>query len=135
MSRQRISQITTFAGAKRDRVGGRGLTEKVQRMIDEAPALAAKGLTKSEAARRLGTKPDNFIAVVNRHLPDLEWRDGRKALSPRSLRIIDEAPALAANGFSQTDAARRLGVPTNGFATTLARLLPDLEWCDGRRRN
>ena len=51
--------------------------EREQRVIAEARALAAEGLSKTDAARQLGVAPTKFISMVRRHLPDLEWHDGR----------------------------------------------------------
>ena len=49
-----------------------------QRVIDEAPALAAQGLSKTDAARQLGVARATFISMMHRYLPDLEWHDGRR---------------------------------------------------------
>ena len=45
---------------------------------DEALRCAAQGLSKTDAARQLGVAPTKFISMMRRHLPDLEWHDGRR---------------------------------------------------------
>ena len=40
--------------------------------------MAAEGLTKSQAARRLGMSSGALTLALGRHLPDLRWRDGRR---------------------------------------------------------
>ena len=62
ITRQRVSHITKAAGVRRDKVFV--LSERVRRMIEAAPALAAEGLTKSAAARRLGVTHSHFVQVV-----------------------------------------------------------------------
>ena len=54
------------------------LSDRTLKVLAEAPAMAAEGLTKTEAARRLGIAPPQFTIAVGRHLPDLKWRDGRR---------------------------------------------------------
>lgn len=130
ITRQRVSHITMAAGVRRDKVFV--LSERVRRMIEAAPALAAEGLTKSAAARRLGVTHSHFVQVVARHLPNLEWQRHKRPRSPHVQRMVDAAPALAAEGLSQADAARRLGVLPKAFTPTMARHLPDLQWRDGR---
>lgn len=130
ISRQRISSITTAAGVRRDRVAEQ--PPSVKRMLAEAPALAAEGLTRTAAARRLGVLPESLSRLVAKHMPDLEWTRHRPPRSAHVQRMIDEAPALAAEGLSKTDAARRLGVAPATFTSMMHRHLLDLEWHDGR---
>ena len=52
--------------------------EVTMRIIQEAPALAEEGLTKTEAAKRMGVSTRKFHSVCSNHLRSIEWRDGRK---------------------------------------------------------
>ena len=54
-----------------------GMTPETLRIIQEAPALAEEGLTKTEAAKRLGVGQKKLVSVTIAHLGWLEWRDGR----------------------------------------------------------
>ena len=57
------------------------LSDRTLKMLAEAPALAAAGLSKAQAARRLGIPPAPFTIALGRHLPDLKWRDGRRKVA------------------------------------------------------
>lgn len=52
--------------------------EITMRVIQEAPALAEEGLTKTEAAKRLGVDRAKLNSVCRHHLGGIQWRDGRQ---------------------------------------------------------
>ena len=49
-----------------------------QKALDSMPEMAARGLSKSEAARLLGLPPKAFITLTRQFAPHVEWRDGRR---------------------------------------------------------
>lgn len=107
-------------------------TPTTERILAAAPELAAKGMSKTEAAKALGVPPATLIVAAHTYLPDLIWRDGRRKEFLR--RCIGAAPAMAAKGLSRSEAARKLGVPPPAFRDALRRHLPDLTWTNGRGR-
>ena len=54
-----------------------GMTPEMLRIVEEAPALAEEGLTKTQAAKRLGVSQKKLSRVTIEHLGWLKWRDGR----------------------------------------------------------
>lgn len=92
------------------RAGGRSRSNQTKRILEEAQALAERGLTKSQAARELGVAPEAFINVLRRHPVSTEWRSGRGHTSETSRNRVSTVVALAAKGLSQSDIAVRLGV-------------------------
>lgn len=71
----------------RDRCGFDGLvttnsrrprSERTNRILERAPALAAAGLSKSDAAREIGVAPTELTHAMRRYAPDVKWRDGRE---------------------------------------------------------
>lgn len=93
-------------------------SDQTKRILKEAPALAARGLSKTEAARELGVSPPLFMVKLARYLSDLQWRDGREdgksrrskgwtkaATQERRERLRSEC-----HGMSISEAARHLRV-------------------------
>ena len=64
-------------GHGRGRSGGAKKSDATKRIIEQAPALAKKGMSKSDAARKLGVSPPTFTTQVLRYLPHVKWHDGR----------------------------------------------------------
>ena len=125
---QRVSQI-----AKRRGLPSRA--EVLKRQLREE----CQGMTHIDAARHIGASV-SVVAKWTEDLPDDFLIDGRGHGRGRSggtktattKRIIEEVPALAKQGLSKSDAARRLGVSPPTFTTQVLRYLPHVKWHDGR---
>lgn len=106
VSPQRVSHI-----AKR-----RGLPSRVEN-LKQRLRNERQGMSHTAAAERLGVSV-SVIGKWNADLPKGFLVDGRahgtggrkSAVKAATRRIIEEAPALAAQGVSKSDAARRLDV-------------------------
>ena len=135
---QRVSQT-----AKR-----RGLPSRAE-VLKQQLREECQGMTHTDAARHIGASV-SVVAKWTEDLPDGFLIDGPGHGRGRSggtktattKRIIEEAPALAKQGLSKSDAARRLGVSLPTFTTQVLRYLPHVKWHDwrwdgrgGRKRN
>lgn len=59
----------------------RSVSELTKRILESAPALAERGLSKADAARELDLSPAVFRAYLHHRAPDIQWRDGRSRAS------------------------------------------------------
>lgn len=133
ITHQRVSQIIRKRGVERHHAKGRrelARTKRIERLKAEC-----SGMTAVEASWHLGVpvqtiykdrRKSGFVGLVMR---SPNWR---RQLSEQTKRIIATAPSLAERGFSQSDAARELGVSPPNFISSVRRYLPDVKWRNGR---
>ena len=133
LSRQAVHLHAARHGLEFDTIAKRERRNLQARLKSEC-----SGMTLPDAARKLGVG----VGVIRR----AEWRlprrvtvPGNKRLRELSLRIVSEAPGLAAGGLTKVEAAERFGMAVDCFRSKLHQLtarghLRPLRWRDGRRR-
>lgn len=92
--------------------------DRTVRIIEAAPNLALKGLSKTDAAHEIGVSPAVFSIVVWKYCPDIKWHDGRvdgertrqfaAKADVRRRRLLAEC-----KGMSKKEAAAHLGIGLN----------------------
>lgn len=131
ITKERVRQIVKEAGV----VAKHAVHTRTKETLARIERFRAEcgGMTDHEAAKLLGVHQ----STVRKYEKATGLRLAREPnrglqLAPHTIRMIEESPALAAQGMSKTEAARELGVDCALFHVQIRKYLPDLKWRDGR---
>jgi len=130
ITRQRVNQIVSKHGIE---------TAQARATVNKAEAIRrieaeCQGMTRHQIAAHLGIP--YYCAVEYARDADVEVaaNQHRPPKSDLTLKVLAEAPGLAASGVTIAEAARQLGIGAPQLHIKLKKYLPDLKWRDGRRK-
>lgn len=129
VSKQRVSQVAKKHGISFTKRPPPHVSQRIERLQAECA-----GMTVAQAAQHLGVSPSMVRLDTKRSgFHGLVSASTRRPRFERTERILECAPALAAAGFSKSEAAHKIGVAPTELTHAMRRYAPDVQWRDGRR--